>query len=119
MSSIIISDAWERDLEDIFKIEAESFDNPYPPGLLKAYLSLADGLYLVARLGEQIVGYCIGIVQFKTRGHVVSIATLKAARNRGIGSALLNELEERFKKLGCTYSYLEVNVNNSDAIRFY
>ncbi|MEM4911300.1 MAG: GNAT family N-acetyltransferase, partial [Metallosphaera sp.] len=79
----------------------------------------ADGLYLVARLGEQIVGYCIGIVQFKTRGHVVSIATLKTARNRGIGSALLNELEERFKKLGCTYSYLEVNVNNSDAIRFY
>ncbi|BCS91858.1 ribosomal protein S18-alanine N-acetyltransferase [Metallosphaera javensis (ex Sakai et al. 2022)] len=119
MSSIIISDAWEEDLEQIEKIERESFDNPYPFSLLKAYLQLAEGLFLVARDGDRVVGYCIGIVQLKVRGHIISIASSSEVRRTGIGSLLLQELERRFHKLGCTYSYLEVNVNNEEAIRFY
>ncbi|AWR99585.1 GNAT family N-acetyltransferase [Metallosphaera hakonensis] len=119
MSSIIISDAWEGDLKEIAEIENSSFDQPFPLPLLKAYLSLADGLFLVARDNDRVLGYCIGIVQFKVRGHIISIATSIHSRKRGVGSALLQELERRFMKIGCTYSYLEVNVKNLDAISFY
>ncbi|QKQ99740.1 ribosomal protein S18-alanine N-acetyltransferase [Metallosphaera tengchongensis] len=119
MSSIIISDATAQDLQQIYEIEEESFENPYPLSLLRAYLFLADGLYLVAREDQHILGYTIGMRQFQTRGHVVSIATRGTQRRRGVGSSLLKILESRFEKIGCKYVYLEVNVKNRDAINFY
>jgi len=118
MSSIVINRATERDLNQIYDIEKESFENPYPFSLLRAYLYISD-LYLVARKEDLILGYIIGIVQFNVRGHVVSIAVRKDWRNRGIGSMLLLELERRFRDLNCKYSYLEVSINNIPAISFY
>ncbi|MCI2414285.1 MAG: ribosomal protein S18-alanine N-acetyltransferase [Candidatus Aramenus sp.] len=115
---VIISDATEEDLGEIYRIELESFDNPYPLSLLKAYLYLAS-VYVVAKEDGQVVGYAIGIIQHRVRGHVVSIATAQGYRKKGVGSALLRSLEEAFKQRGCTYSYLEVKVDNEDAVRFY
>ncbi|ARM75766.1 ribosomal protein S18-alanine N-acetyltransferase [Acidianus manzaensis] len=116
---VIITDASEEDLPQIYNIEVESFDNPYPYSLLKAYLYLANGFYLVAKEDGKILGYIIGIIQFKTRGHIVSIAVKKEYRNQGIGNMLINKLEERFLSASCFYSYLEVMVTNYSAIFFY
>ncbi|MCY0884014.1 MAG: GNAT family N-acetyltransferase, partial [Acidianus infernus] len=112
---VIITDATEDDLQQIYEIEVESFDNPYPYSLLKAYLYIADGLYLVAKEDGKILGYVIGIIQFKIRGHIVSIAVRKSYRNKGIGKLLINEIERRFKLGHCKYSYLEVMTTNKDA----
>jgi ribosomal-protein-alanine N-acetyltransferase len=116
---VIITDATEDDLPQIYEIEVESFDNPYPYSLLKAYLYIADGLYLVAKEDGKILGYVIGIIQFKIRGHIVSIAVRKNCRNKGIGKLLINEIERRFKLGHCKYSYLEVMTVNRDAFFFY
>lgn len=116
---VIITDATEKDLEQIYEIELESFDNPYPYSLLKAYLYIASGLYLVAREGDKVLGYIIGVIQFKNRGHIVSIAVKKEYRNRGIGNMLIRELERRFLLAHCVYSYLEVMTSNISAITFY
>lgn len=115
---VIISDASEEDLEQIYEIEVESFDKPYPLSLLKAYLYLSN-IYIVAKEDSKILGYAIGIIQFKKRGHVVSIATRKESRKKGIGTLLLSTLEKIFMNKNCTYSYLEVMVTNNDAIKFY
>ncbi len=115
---VIISDASEEDLEQIYEIEVESFDKPYPMSLLKVYLYLSN-VYIVARENSKILGYAIGIIQFKRRGHVVSIATRKEYRKKGIGTSLLSTLERMFINNNCTYSYLEVMVTNSEAIEFY
>ncbi|MEM0016165.1 MAG: ribosomal protein S18-alanine N-acetyltransferase [Saccharolobus sp.] len=116
---LLISNASEEDLAAIYKIEKDSFTDPYPLSLLKAYLILSNGLYFVARDNGKVVGYVIGIIQYGYRGHVVSIAVDKNYRNHGIGSKLLSTLEDKFKEFGAKYSYLEVNVNNSSAISFY
>jgi len=115
---VIISDASEEDLEQIYEIEVESFDKPYPLSLLKAYLYLSN-IYIVAKEDSKILGYAIGIIQFKKRGHVVSIATRKESRKKGIGTLLLSTLEKTFINNNCTYSYLEVMITNREAIRFY
>ncbi|AWR94686.1 ribosomal protein S18-alanine N-acetyltransferase [Acidianus brierleyi] len=115
---VIISDASEEDLEQIYEIEVESFDKPYPISLLKAYLYLSN-IYIVAKEDSKILGYAIGIIQFKKRGHVVSIATRKESRKKGIGTLLLSTLEKTFINNNCTYSYLEVMITNREAIRFY
>nr|WP_155864393.1 N-acetyltransferase [Acidianus infernus] len=106
-------------MQQIYEIEVESFDNPYPYSLLKAYLYIADGLYLVVKEDGKILGYVIGIIQFKIRGHIVSIAVRKSYRNKGIGKLLINEIERRFKLGHCKYSYLEVMTTNKDAFYFY
>ncbi|BDC00249.1 ribosomal protein S18-alanine N-acetyltransferase [Saccharolobus caldissimus] len=116
---ILITDASEEDLDQIYKIERSSFDNPYPYSLLKAYLILANKLYLIAKDNQTVVGYIIGIIQYGYRGHIVSIAVDKSYRKKGIGSKLLSSLEERFKSFGVKYSYLEVDVRNKSAISFY
>jgi SSU ribosomal protein S18P alanine acetyltransferase (EC 2.3.1.-) len=62
LGEVIISDANEFDLPQIYEIERTSFPTPYPEGLLRAYLFIAEGLYLVAREDGQIKGYCIGVI---------------------------------------------------------
>ncbi|AWR97125.1 GNAT family N-acetyltransferase [Acidianus sulfidivorans JP7] len=117
---VIITDASEEDLPQIYNIEVESFDNPYPYSLLKAYLYIASGLYLVAKDdNNNILGYIIGIIQYKVRGHIVSIAVKKEYRNKGVGNMLIKEIEKRFLAYNCSYSYLEVMITNYSAIFFY
>lgn len=116
---VVISDATEGDLQQIYEIEIESFDQPYSLRLLKAYLILSGNLYIVAKEGDVVQGYAIGITQNKIRGHVISIATRAKARGKGIGSAILRELERRFVACGATYSYLEVETKNANALLFY
>ncbi|BCU69205.1 GNAT family N-acetyltransferase [Stygiolobus caldivivus] len=117
---IIITNASEEDLRQIYEVEIESFDNPYPYSLLKAYYFLSGDLFIVAKDEQgRIKGYSLGIIQYGYRGHVVSIAVRKSERKRGVGSLLLRELETRFKGKGCSHSYLEVNYKNEDGIIFY
>ncbi|BBG24629.1 GNAT family N-acetyltransferase [Sulfuracidifex tepidarius] len=116
---VVILDATEGDLAKIYEIEVQSFDQPYSLKLLKAYLFLSEGLYIVAKEHDEILGYAIGLIQNRFKGHVISIATARGARRKGIGSALLQELNSRFVSMGSTYSYLEVEVKNRDAISFY
>ncbi|MEM0174205.1 MAG: GNAT family N-acetyltransferase, partial [Sulfolobaceae archaeon] len=117
--SVIISRATEEDLFQIYDIERESFENPYPFSLLRAYLYISGNLYLVAKEQDLVLGYIIGVIQFNIRGHIVSIAVRREWRNKGIGSMLVSELERRFKDFNCRYSYLEVAINNTPAINFY
>ena len=116
---IIITNVSEEDLQKVYEIELESFDEPYSFPLLKAYYYLAKELFIVAKEENEILGYALGIVQYGYRGHVVSIAVRKGYREKGIGSLLLKNLENRFKTLNCTHSYLEVNYKNVPAIKFY
>lgn len=116
---IIITNVTEEDLPKVYEIELESFEEPYSYPLLKAYYHLAKELFIVAKEGNEVLGYALGIVQYGYRGHVISIAVRKEYRERGVGSLLLKDLENRFKLFNCTHSYLEVNYKNIPAIKFY
>jgi len=65
-------------------------------------------LCLVAELGGLIIGTVI-----------YHLAVDVSSRNKGIGTALMAELESRMKQKGCIRTYLLVTRDNLDAIRFY
>ncbi|MGQ9759718.1 MAG: ribosomal protein S18-alanine N-acetyltransferase [Candidatus Methanomethylicaceae archaeon] len=107
-----------EDLEEIYEIEKASFSDPYPPALLKAFF-FHPGAYLVAVLERRVVGYTIGIIRFKSLGHVVSIAVKKDLRGRGIGKNLLTEIINRLKAMGAKKIRIEVRESNTVAISLY
>lgn len=114
---MIIRRAEERDLAEIYRIEVESFKDPYPYGLLKAFL-YHPGVYLVVE-EEKVIGYSIGIMRFENLGHIISIAIDKAYRGRGLGKKLLKETIEGLMETGAKKIRIEVRESNDVAINLY
>ncbi len=75
-------------------------------------------LFLVAEVGSKVIGSVLGGFDGR-RGIVYHLAVDSGFRNRGIGAALMDELESRMKRKGCIRSYLLVTQDNQEAIRFY
>jgi len=65
------------------------------------------------------VGYLIGLVRWGNVGHILAIAVKESYRREGVGSALIINAIDRFKKKGANRIKLEVRVSNEDAQKFY
>jgi ribosomal protein S18 acetylase RimI-like enzyme len=75
-------------------------------------------LFLVAETGGHIIGTVLGGFDGR-RGMVYHLAVEDLYRKKGVGTALMAELERRMKRKGCIKAYLLVTRDNLDAIRFY
>jgi ribosomal protein S18 acetylase RimI-like enzyme len=75
-------------------------------------------LFLVAQIDHQIVGTIMGGFDGR-RGMMYHLAISPPYRKQGIGSALVDELENRLRAKGCIRYYLLVTPDNQEAIRFY
>lgn len=75
-------------------------------------------LFLLAELDGQPVGSVLGGFDGR-RGMMYHLAVSPAHRRRGIGEALMAELEARLKAKGCLRYYLLVTHDNHESIDFY
>lgn len=75
-------------------------------------------LFLVAEEDGQVVGVIMGAWDGR-RGWLHHLAVAEECRNRGIGTALLLEVEARLKAKGCLKVNLLIRRNNADAKRLY
>ena len=75
-------------------------------------------LFLVAEHQHQIVGTIIGGFDGR-RGIIYHLAVAGELRGQGIGSLLLNSVEERLRLKGCLKSYLMVTPDNEEAMHYY
>jgi ribosomal protein S18 acetylase RimI-like enzyme len=75
-------------------------------------------LFLVAEIDDSIIGSVLGGFDGR-RGMIYHLTVDAHYRKRGIGAALMNELESRLKQKGCIRSYLLVTRDNNNAILFY
>jgi ribosomal protein S18 acetylase RimI-like enzyme len=75
-------------------------------------------LFLVAEADGDLIGSVIGGYDGR-RGMIYHLAVAEAYRQRGIGAALMEEVERRLKAKGCLKSYLLVVDGNEDATAFY
>lgn len=75
-------------------------------------------LFLVAEIDGTIIGSVLGGFDGR-RGMVYHLAVTHPYRKKGIGAALMNELERRMKQKGCIRSYLLVTRDNIDTTHFY
>jgi ribosomal protein S18 acetylase RimI-like enzyme len=91
-----------------------------------------DVVLLLGLDGDRLAGYALGYTQPATGtwladtwvtgekiAEVESLSVLPEFRGRGLGSALLEELHERLRRLGATDLVLGALAGNADAIRLY
>uniref|UniRef100_A0A7J3ZJR0 Ribosomal-protein-alanine N-acetyltransferase n=1 Tax=Fervidicoccus fontis TaxID=683846 RepID=A0A7J3ZJR0_9CREN len=112
--------ATDRDIEEIARLERSLFGvDAYSRSLLHYLLRNADFFEVAVDEGRGlVVGYIIGEVRGSV-GHLISIGVDRRYQRRGIGSGLLGRFIGFLKERGVGKAYLEVSVNNSQAVRFY
>lgn len=109
-----------NDLNSIYFLETLCFKDPYPRELLYMFLSLYPELFFVAEINSMIVGYVISVIKPGHIGHIVSLCVHPKFRRKGIGTKLIQSVEETCrKKFNVCKFRLEVRVSNAGAISFY
>ncbi len=109
------------DLDDIERIERESYPTPWSRSMFAGELAKPSSISLGAFDGDaagRLVGYLI-ISRYVDAWHVMNVAVDPDHRGRGIASALLDRLFELTAGEGRRGYTLEVRVSNDRAIRLY
>lgn len=89
-----------------------------PEDELRTTLDHGHGLLLVARAGSGIVGVVLGTFDGR-RGWIHRLAVHPAHRRAGLATALVNELEQRFRDRGAPRINLLVMPDNADGLAFW
>ena len=117
--SIHIRRARASDLPHIVGIEQCSFPTPWPEADLAAEIAgLARGVYLVAEVAGEVVGY-IGMWFVVGEAHIGTLAVLPERRGAGLGEALLLVLLEYALAHGGHFATLEYRIGNLPAAGLY
>jgi [ribosomal protein S18]-alanine N-acetyltransferase len=66
-----------------------------------------------------IAGFLVAEAGSLSRGHIITIDVIAAARRFGVGSLLLRAAEDRLRTAGSTSVELETAVDNLSALSFY
>ncbi|MCI5867314.1 MAG: ribosomal protein S18-alanine N-acetyltransferase [Methanosphaera sp.] len=114
---MIIRDFKPADINDIIRIEYESFRHPYPIDIILQLYEAGAG-FLVAEDSSNILGYIIFWLKDNI-GHIIVIAVDSRYRGMSIGSLLLQNALQIFKLNGIKDIKLEVKKTNIGAIHFY
>ena len=109
----------EEDLPFVQLIEGASFTTPWPPHAYRQELeSNRLAHYLVALIGERVVGYG-GIWLMVDEAHITTFAVHPAYRRRRIGERMLIALLDLAVDRGAREATLEVRLSNLAARRLY
>lgn len=115
---MLIRDMSKADLEEVYQIEKESFQDPWSKNSFIEAISNKNNIYLVAIVDGLIAGYC-GCYGVAGEGYIYNVAVGKNYRRQGIGFRLLQDLIEAAKSRGIKSLTLEVRKSNLPAIKLY
>lgn len=107
-------------LNDLNKISdnLSNFDDFWTVGIFKEELNNSNCHYIMAVQDGEILGFA-GISVVLDEATINNIAVRIDKRNQRIGTELLRHLIDISKSLNCSSITLEVNVQNSFAIKLY
>jgi ribosomal protein S18 acetylase RimI-like enzyme len=89
-----------------------------PRAELEAKLTRDPELFLVAETHGQVVAVAMGTYDGR-RGWILRLAVHPDCRRQGIATGLVDELENRFRHLGCPRVNLLVLPDNTAGLRFW
>lgn len=107
------------DLDQIYMCETLCFEHPWSFAML--YDDICEtpaAIYLVAELGDEIVGYA-GTHIVIDESHVTNLCIRPEYRRRGYGRRLMRALMDVAKENGAEAVTLEVRVSNRAALKLY
>lgn len=108
------------DLDSIVTLEKRAFEvGPYTKGMLLRLFRMKESFILIAENEGRIVAYVIAIPLGDGAADIESLAVDPDYQRSGIGSALMEKIEEMMLDRGIYMSILEVRDRNDQAIRFY
>ncbi len=108
----------EEDLQEVCRIEQQTFSDPWSEEDFRSSLNGANNGYLVAETNGIITGYC-GYWGIAGEGYIYNVAVKEEYRKQGIGLLMLKILLEESKSRGIGSLTLEVRSSNSAAIHLY
>jgi ribosomal-protein-alanine acetyltransferase len=109
------------DIPALVAIEAECFDYyQLKASSFRHFITKGHCDLMIAEHEESTEGYALVLYRKSSRcARLYSIAILEKARKLKLGTTLMDEMEKKAKKRGCTSVMLEVRAENMGAIRFY
>jgi len=108
----------QTDLEAVLRIDKRCFPTPWLPGAFLTELSNRAASYLVARCGEEIVGYG-GQWVIMDEAHITTLAVAPEFQGRRIGERLLIAMIEEAILQNASHITLEVRESNRVAQCLY
>jgi len=108
-----------RHLRGVVRIEQQVYPRPWTFGLFLSEIGQrTTRLYLVARVGADVVGYA-GLFRAVDDGHITTVAVDPAWHRHGIASRMLVALARGAVERQCVNLTLEVRMSNSGAQALY
>jgi ribosomal-protein-alanine N-acetyltransferase len=83
------------------------------------YVNHRDSITRIAETNGKMIGFAIGRFVEPAYAHVLTLDVDPAARRNRIGTTLMEVLHAEFSRKGAEASFLEVDVVNDAARRFY
>ncbi len=116
--SIVIRALTRNDIEQVLRIENQTFSMPWTRRDFESALNKPQDLYLVVDKGGEIIGYC-GLWAVLEEGQITNVAVKEAYRHQGIGRLMMEALLKEGINRGLTEFTLEVRESNSAARALY
>jgi ribosomal protein S18 acetylase RimI-like enzyme len=120
-TGLLIREYGSRDIRVLHELDKVCFpaDIAYSRAEMLHYVNDKSSITRVAELNHQIVGFAVGCFVDPLAAHVVTLDVLHSARRLKVGTELMKTLHEEFRDKGAEISFLEVDVANDAARRFY
>ena len=118
---ILLREATPHDFAELWALDQRCFvpEIAYTSDELREAMREPEAFTLVAERGGAIVGFLVGALDARRRGHVITIDVVPDLRRRGLGGRLIAAAEQRWLHAGVQLVRLEVAVNNHSALAFY
>ena len=116
--SVVIAPMRRRHLPAVLRIEKQVYPRPWTMGLYLGELALPSRVYVVAKIGNRVVGYG-GLMMNLDEGHVTTLAVEPTLHQYKIGTRVLLVLASRAVERGANSLTLEVRVTNRAAQELY
>jgi len=110
-----------RDIREIMPIENAVYPKPWTEKVFQDEIEMMHRnhrLYLVARVGRELVGYC-GLLFSGDDAHITNVAVDPKWQGRGVATEIMLDLSLLARDRGCTAMTLEVRHTNAAAQNLY
>lgn len=79
---------------------------------------LRHGIFMVAKLGDTVVGFVLGYVMSRQNGHIDLLVVAKEHRRKGIGTKLSGKIVKKMRKKNVNWIWLIAHETDAD-MNFY
>lgn len=115
---LVIIDVIAEQIPQIEEIERECFSRPWTAEQLSGQMRDEQHEFIAAVNGGKVLGY-VGLMYVLDEGYISNVAVHPAARQQGIGDALIDALTAKAEELELAFLTLEVRESNAPAIALY